>query len=83
MAEWRVGRSQLRTLYRDDVLVGMVDTPEIAAEIVEALNRYDQTDGPGPHTAGTTEQLPMAGRDFDIDGQTWGADQGAEVGSNG
>jgi hypothetical protein len=34
-----VGRSQLRTLYRDDVLVGLVDTPEIAAEIVAAMNR--------------------------------------------
>jgi hypothetical protein len=35
---WRVGRKLLRTLYRDDVVVGMVDTPEIAEEIVEAMN---------------------------------------------
>lgn len=38
MAEWRVGRSQLRTIYRDDVLVGLMDSPEIAAEVVAALN---------------------------------------------
>jgi hypothetical protein len=35
---WRVGRKLGRTLYRDDQVVGMVDTPEIAAEIVAAMN---------------------------------------------
>jgi hypothetical protein len=35
---WRIGRKLLRTLYRDDVVVGMVDTPEIATAIVEAMN---------------------------------------------
>jgi hypothetical protein len=35
---WRVGRKLGRTLYRDDVVVGMVDTPEIAAAIIEAMN---------------------------------------------
>jgi hypothetical protein len=35
---WRVGRKLGRTLYRDDVCVGMVDSPEIAAEIVAAMN---------------------------------------------
>ena len=35
---WRVGRTLGRTLYRDGRCVGMVDTPELAAEIVAALN---------------------------------------------
>lgn len=35
---WRVGTKLGRTLYRDEVLVGMVDTPEIAVEIVAAMN---------------------------------------------
>jgi hypothetical protein len=35
---WRVGRKLGRTLYRDEVLVGMVDTPEIATAIVDAMN---------------------------------------------
>lgn len=38
MAEWRVGPVG-RTLYRDGELVGEVETPEIAAEIVETMNR--------------------------------------------
>jgi hypothetical protein len=38
MTRWRVGRTLGRTLYRDDVCVGMVDTPELAAEIVEKMN---------------------------------------------
>ncbi len=40
MAErWRVGGKLGRTLYRDGQLVGLVDTREIAAEIVETMNR--------------------------------------------
>jgi hypothetical protein len=35
---WRVGTKLGRTLYRDEVFVGVVDTPEIAAEIVAAMN---------------------------------------------
>jgi len=35
---WRTGRKLGRTLYRDEVCVGMVDTPELAAEVVAALN---------------------------------------------
>lgn len=35
---WRVGRTLGRTLYRDGQCVGMVDTLEVAAEIVAALN---------------------------------------------
>lgn len=32
---WRVGRKVGRTLYRAEQLVGMMDTPELAAEAVE------------------------------------------------
>jgi hypothetical protein len=39
MKTWRVGRKLGRTLYCDDVCVGMVDTPELAAEIVAAMNK--------------------------------------------
>jgi hypothetical protein len=37
--EWRVGRKVGRTIYRNDVLAGMMDSPELAAMVVEALNR--------------------------------------------
>lgn len=36
---WRQGAKVGRTLYRDGVLVGLVDSPELAAEIVAAMNR--------------------------------------------
>ncbi len=36
--EWHQGRKVGRTLYREDVLVGVVDTPELAAAIVAAMN---------------------------------------------
>lgn len=39
MTRWRTGRTLGRTLYRDDVCVGMVDTPELAKSIVDAMNR--------------------------------------------
>lgn len=35
---WRVGRKLGRTLYLDEQFVGVVDTPEIAAAIVAAMN---------------------------------------------
>ena len=35
---WRVGTKVYRTIYRDDVLVGVMDTPELAQQVVEALN---------------------------------------------
>jgi hypothetical protein len=38
MAKWRVGRKLGRTLYKDDVCVGMVDTSALAAEIVATMN---------------------------------------------
>lgn len=42
MAEqWRVGRKLGRTLYRNEVLVGMMDTPELADEVVVTMNELD------------------------------------------
>lgn len=38
MSRWRVGTKLGRTLYRDEQLVGMVDSASIAAEIVERMN---------------------------------------------
>jgi hypothetical protein len=46
--EWRVGRSLGRTIYiqdgddasKDDLLIGMMDTPELAELVVAAVNRY-------------------------------------------
>jgi hypothetical protein len=38
MATWRVGRKLGRTIYKDDVCVGMVDTPALAEEIVATMN---------------------------------------------
>jgi len=36
---WRVGRSVGRTLYNDDeILIGVMDTPELAALVVQAVN---------------------------------------------
>ena len=38
---WRVGRKALRTLYdANDRLVGVVDTPDMATLVVEAVNAY-------------------------------------------
>jgi hypothetical protein len=37
-SRWRVGRKLGRTLYVDDVCVGMVDTASLAEEIVGAMN---------------------------------------------
>lgn len=39
MTTWRTGRTLKVTLYRDEVFVGHVSTSEIAAEIVETMNR--------------------------------------------
>jgi hypothetical protein len=36
--KWRVGRKLGRTLYKEDACVGMVDTPELATEIVARMN---------------------------------------------
>ena len=37
---WRVGKSLGRTLYCDEHCIGIVDTPDLAAAIVEAMNAH-------------------------------------------
>ena len=52
MATWRVGRKLGRTIYKDDVCVGMVDTSELATEIVNRMNEptwCDECEGVGEH----------------------------------
>lgn len=36
---WRVGRKVGRTIYEGDLLIGTMDTPELAREVVDAVNR--------------------------------------------
>jgi hypothetical protein len=63
--KWRAGCELGRTLYIGETCVGMVDTAEIAAAIVEAMNarctcRY-------PHTGGSVivsdQQCPRHGKE--------------------
>lgn len=56
---WRVGRKLRRTLYVDDQVVGMVDTPDLAARIVAAMNQ-----GSVPNPSPT----PAAARDTAVPG---------------
>jgi hypothetical protein len=53
LVSWRVGKKLGRTLYRNDVCVGFVDTPAIAAEIVSGMNAGSPTrvDGSYAHSA--------------------------------
>lgn len=44
MSEWRTGRKVGRTIYRDDVLVGVMDTPELATSVVESINVIAERD---------------------------------------
>lgn len=39
---YRVGRKLGRTVYRDDELIGVMDTPELGALVAEALNEHEQ-----------------------------------------
>ena len=40
---WRVGRKVQRTIYdADDVLIGLMDTPELARRVVEAVNAQER-----------------------------------------
>lgn len=57
MSVWRVGRKLGRTIYKDDAIVGLVDTPELAAEIVARMNE------PSPVRAERTqtEDCPAVG----------------------
>lgn len=47
---WRVGHTLGRTIYLDGQVVGLVDTPQYARAIVDALNHVDAT---APHGVGT------------------------------
>ncbi len=38
---YRVGRTPGRTLYRDDQLIGLLHTAEIAQQCADALNQYE------------------------------------------
>jgi hypothetical protein len=41
--KWRVGRSVGRTIYNgNDQLIGLMDTPELARRVVEAVNHARQ-----------------------------------------
>lgn len=43
MAEqWRVGRKIPKNLYKGDLDVGRMDTPELAAEVVAGMNELDR-----------------------------------------
>lgn len=59
---WRVGGKLKRTLYRDEQLVGLVDTGEIAAEIVETMNRVgrllDEVQGETARERSSAGRLP-------------------------
>lgn len=39
---YRVGRHLGRTIYDEDTLIGIMDTPELGALVVEALNTRDR-----------------------------------------
>lgn len=40
--KWRVGTKVGRTIYIDDQLVGMMDTPELARQVVDAVSMVDR-----------------------------------------
>ena len=44
---WRVGKKLGRTLYKDNRCIGMVDSPELAAEIVAVMNEEAPNDRVG------------------------------------
>lgn len=77
MAEWSAGDTVGldRVLYRDGRAVGMVDSPEIAAEIVEALNTIDSArrvweridDGRVREWTNVGDPPPESGRERSLD----------------
>lgn len=68
---WRVGRKLGRTLYRDGECIGMVDSPELAAEIVAAMNGRDAV----------IKQLAKSLRDEANRAERW-AKEGTETNGN-
>lgn len=71
MSVWRVGGKLKRTLYKHDQLVGLVDTAEIAAEIVETMNRVgrllDEVRGPMAERGLGSPDFPWIRRIIDED----------------
>jgi len=67
---WRVGRKLGRTLYRDEICVGMVDTEVIAQAIVERMNAAEVREPELPKLVFdrgiAIEELPWLVKDFDI-----------------
>lgn len=67
---WRVGRTVGRTIYLNDALVGVMDTPELAAQAVAALESHDTADysalqhtsGPECHSEGLSPQRGAEGQ---------------------
>lgn len=41
MRVWRIDRKAPKNIYVDDVDVGRIDDPDLAAEIVAAMNLYE------------------------------------------
>lgn len=59
---WRVGRSLGRTLYVGDVVIGMVDSPELASVIAHAVNTWRAA---GPSHAHLWQRESSFGEDWD------------------
>lgn len=59
MSRWRAGKKLGRTLYCEERCVGIVDTPELAHEIVSALNYEGR--GLDPATVEACAQMVEAG----------------------
>lgn len=59
---WRVGRKVGRTVYDGDTLIGVMDTPALAARVVEAVNASAAAPPAAPPTTGeapaTFDHLP-------------------------
>lgn len=53
-SDYRTGRKLGRTIYRDDILIGVMDTPELGALVVAALNAHD----PAPCACEHHKEIP-------------------------
>ena len=63
LGRWRVGTKLGRTLYLDDAVVGMVDSRELAASIVDAMNRTALPD----EKQGQAWPSPRLARDYALE----------------
>jgi hypothetical protein len=64
---WRVGRSLGRTLYKDDRCVGIVDTPELAKELVDAANAIPGLASEASETVELRRMIAKLSRPNDLD----------------